>query len=133
MKTPARYLTLLAAVALLLVATGCNTVSVATRQDLGVPIYPPTDPAAVQILRAPPTAAHIRIGELTVEPQGNPTVQQIETKMQQAAAKLGANAVVIVADRTMVMGAIVTGPWWGRTLSPETGRVIVGVAIRFTQ
>jgi hypothetical protein len=133
MNRATRQLGSLAAVALLFLATSCNTVSVSTRQDLGVPTYLATDPATVQILRTPPTAQHIRLGELTVQPEGNPTVRQIETKMQQAAAKIGANAVVIVADRTMVMGAIVTGPWWGRTLTPETGRVIVGVAIRFTQ
>ena len=133
MKTTARSLASLAAFAALWVVTGCNTVSVSTKQDLGVPIYPATDPATVQILRTPPTAAHVRLGELTVQPEGKPTVQQIEGKMRQAAAKIGANAVVIVADRTMIMGAVVTGPWWGRTLAPETGRVIVGVAIRYTQ
>jgi hypothetical protein len=118
--------------AALLLLTGCNTVSVQTTAYVGVPNYPPTDPATVEILRQPPTAPNIRLGEITVEPQGNPTKEQIESKLQKAAAKLGANAVAIVADRTMVTGATVMGPWWGRSVTPDMGRVIIGVAIRYT-
>ena len=121
-----------AGLALALIATGCNTVSVQSTQYIGVPSYPPTDPMIVQILRQPPTAPNVRLGEITVEPQGNPTKEQIEAKLQQSAAKLGANAVVIVADRTMVTGATVMGPWWGRSVTPDMGRVIIGVAIRYT-
>jgi hypothetical protein len=36
-----------------------------------------------------------------------------------------------VADKTMLVGGHVTGPWWGRQLSPEYGRVIVAVAIKY--
>ena len=117
--------------ALLLGTTGCNTVSASSKQYLGVPSYPPTQAASVEILRTPPMRPYIRLGEVTVSPSGNPTTQEIEAKMQKSAAAMGANAVVIVADQTMVMGAIVTGPWWGRSISPEMGRVIVGVAIRY--
>lgn len=113
-------------------ATSCNTVSVQSKQYLGVPTYPSTDPLSVQILRQPPTTPNIRLGEITIEPQGNPTTQAMESKLQNAAAKMGANAVVIVADRTMVTGATVMGPWWGRTVTPDMGRVIIGVAIRYT-
>ena len=126
------FLALLAATACALVATGCNTVSTQSTPYIGVPSYPPTDPATIQVMRQPPVMPNIRLGEITVEPQGNPTTQQIEAKMQQAAAKMGANAVVVVADRTMVTGATVMGPWWGRTVTPDMDRVIVGVAIRYT-
>src|SRR5262245_32188513 len=122
----------LSVAAFALLATGCNTVSVQSTQYVGVQTYPPTDPAAVQILRTEPTMQNIRLGEVTVEPQGKPTKEQIEAKLQKAAAKMGANAVVIVADRTMVTGATVMGPWWGRTVTPDMGRVIIGVAIRYT-
>ena len=132
MKQMRKVLGASAALALGLVAMGCNTVSVQSTQYLGVPSYPATDPMTVQIVHQPPTAPNVRIGEITVEPQGNPSKEQIETKLQQAAAKLGANAVVIVADRTMVTGATVMGPWWGRSVTPDMGRVIIGVAIRYT-
>jgi hypothetical protein len=126
------FLTLLGAVLLAGLATGCNTVYVSSKQYLGVPNYPPTDPASIQVLQTQPTAPHVRIGEVTLQPQGNPTKPQMEEKLRLAASKMGANAVVIVADQTMVFGATVMGPWWGRTVSPDVGRVIVGVAIRYT-
>jgi hypothetical protein len=126
-------LTLLGAALLAGLGTGCNTVSVSSKQYLGVPNYPPTDPASIQVLQTQPTAAHVRLGEITLQPQGNPTKPQMEEKLRLAASKMGANAVVIVADQTMVFGATVMGPWWGRTVSPDVGRVIVGVAIRYTR
>jgi len=132
MRTISQRLCLLVVASLAIFATGCNTVSVQSTQYVGVPSYPATDPLSVQIVRQPPTAPNVRLGEITVEPQGNPTNQEIEAKMQQSAAKMGANAVVIVADRTMVTGATVMGPWWGRSVTPDMGRVIIGVAIRYT-
>ena len=126
-------LTLLGAALVAGLATGCNTVSVQSKQYLGVPNYPPTDPASIQVLQTQPTAAHVRLGEITLQPQGNPTKAQMEEKLRLAASRMGANAVVVVADQTMVFGAMVMGPWWGRTVSPDVGRVIVGVAIRYTR
>jgi hypothetical protein len=117
----------------LLFTTGCNTVSVQSKQYLGVPSYPPTDPASVQILQTQPTVTNVRLGEITLQPTGNPTRTEMEQKMRAAAAQMGANAVVIVADQTMVFGASLMGPWWGRTITPDVGRVIIGVAIRYTQ
>jgi hypothetical protein len=117
----------------LVLVTGCNTVSVNSKQYLGTPSYPPTDPATIQILQTQPTVANLRLGEITLEPNGNPTKADMEKKLRAAAAQMGANAVVIVADQTMVFGATVMGPWWGRTISPDVGRVIIGVAIRYTQ
>lgn len=115
-----------------LAVTGCNTVSVSTRQDIGVPNYPPTDPAQVQILRTEPTRPHVRLGEVTAEPSSDSvSASQIEAALQKAAAKLGADAAVVVYDKTQVMGAIVTGPWWGRSIENVEGRVVVAVAIKY--
>lgn len=122
----------LGAAVLLALVTGCNTIYVQSKQYLGVASYPPTNPASIQIFQTQPTMAHVRLGEITLQPQGNPTKAEMEHRLQMAASKMGANAVVIVADQTMVFGATVMGPWWGRTVSPDLGRVIVGVAIRFT-
>jgi hypothetical protein len=130
MRQKASLLGLFSAMAL---AVGCNTVSVSTREDIAAPNYPPTDPATVQILQVPPTGAHVRLGEITLEPSGNPTKETIRSKFQTAAAAMGANAVVVVADRTQIMGAYVTGPWWGRQVQTVTGRVIIGVPIRYIQ
>ena len=43
-----------------------------------------------------------------------------------------ADAVVVVKDTTQVTGAFVTGPLWARSVNQITGRVIVGVAIKYT-
>jgi hypothetical protein len=124
-------LAIFGAVLVAALASGCNTVSVQSKQYLGVPSYPPTDPTSIQVLQTQPTAPHTRLGEITLQPQGNPTKADMEQRLRLAASKMGANAVVIVADQTMVFGATVMGPWWGRTVSPDVGRVIVGVAIRY--
>lgn len=128
-----RLFPLLRAILLAGLATGCNTVWVKSKQYLGVATYPPTDPASIQILQAQPTAANVKLGEITLQPQGSPTKEGLEQKLRLAASKMGANAVVIVADQTMVFGTTVMGPWWSQTVSPDVGRVIVGVAIRYTQ
>lgn len=134
MKPSLRTLAPLAAGALATLVTGCNTVSIQSKQYLGLPQYPATDPSTVQILREIPQVPNVKIGEISAEPQGNPPIQQIEQKLRTAGAAMGANAVVIVVDRTMVTGATVLGgPFWGgASIVPDTGRVIIGVAIRFT-
>ena len=116
---------------ILFVLFGCTYVSVDSRRYLAVPAYPPTDPASVQILHEPPTQPHERLGEIALQPEGHPSVQEMEAKLREAAAKMGAEAVVIVADRMQYMGSFVSGPWWGREISPIYGRVIIGVAIRY--
>jgi L-amino acid N-acyltransferase YncA len=81
----------------------------------------------------PPNRPNVRLGEVTAEPSSDSVpVQNIEAKLRQAAAQMGADAVVIVSDRTQVTGAMITGPWYGRTLQRTTARVIVGVAIKYT-
>jgi hypothetical protein len=116
--------------ALLGSATGC--VQVQSRPYIGVQAFSPTDPDSIEILRTAPTKPHLRLGEINVEPKSNTTVQTIEQKFRQAAAKMGANAVVIIADRTELMGMQETGSWYNAEMTPITGRVIVGVAIRYT-
>jgi hypothetical protein len=133
MKISIRYLVSAAVAAALPVVTGCNTITLQTNQYIGVPSYPATDPATVQVMRTEPTRTNVKLGEITVEPSSMDTpVSKIEAKLQAAAAKMGANAVVIVVDRTQNMGAVVTGGWYDRQLSPVIGRVIVGVAIHYT-
>lgn len=129
-----QWIALAIAVSFIVLCAGCApSVSVQTKQYLGVPPYPPTDPVSVAILREPPARPHERIGEVTLEPDDNAPVSMIEQKLQQAAAQMGADAAVIVADRTMRMGAIISGPWYGREISPNLQRVVIAVAIKYTQ
>ncbi len=135
MKTTLRLcLSLTIAAAALLTLTGCNTISVQSQQYVGVPTYPPTLPADVQVMRTEPTRPNVRLGQITLEPASESTpVANIEAKIQQVAAKMGANAVVIVVDRTQVTGAMVVGGWADRSVVQTMGRVIVGIPIRYTQ
>ena len=132
MKATFRLMSLFAAAAALWLTTGCNTVSTSIKQDLGLPTYPPTDPAQVQILRTAPTRAHVRLGEVTAEPSSDSVpVAQIEEAIRKAAAKMGADAAVVVYDQTQPVATYVTGPWWGRSIQTVQGRVIVAVAIKY--
>ena len=125
-------LNLFAAAAMLFAFAGCNTVSTSNMQYLGVTRYPPSDPAAIQILHGEPTRPHVRLGEVRAEPSSTSVdVAKIETAVRASAAKLGADAIVIVYDQTQITGTMVTGPWWGRSLNTISGRVIIGVAIKF--
>jgi hypothetical protein len=132
MKTNKRYLTLITAVVALVALTGCNTVSTSIRQDIGGPTYPPSDPAQVQILRTVPTRPHVRLGEVTAQPSSDSVpVTEIEAALRKAAAKMGADAAVVVYDKNQTTGAYVTGPWWGRQVQTIQGRVIIAVAIKY--
>jgi hypothetical protein len=132
MKTPLRYLPIMATVVALLAGAGCNTVSTTSTQYIGVPSYPPTDPTKVQILRAMPTRAYIQLGEIRAEPASTSTdVAKIELALQQKAAKLGADAAVVVLDRVQVTGAVVVGGILNRSVETIQGRVVVAVAIKY--
>lgn len=109
----------------------CSYVSVQSRQYLAVPTYPPTNPTAVEILHSEPARPHDRLGEISLEPEGNPPVAEMEAKLKQAAAKMGADAAVIVADTMRLMGGYLSGPRWSQQLFPQYGRVIVAVAVRY--
>ncbi len=132
-KTFGRSLAAAAAVAGLCLLTGCNTVSIRTTEALGVPTYPPNlNPVSIPILNTPPTRKHVRLGDIQAEPSNDSvTAAQITQSLQTAAAKLGADAVVIAYDRRQVLGAWVAGPWWGPSIQTYSGRVVIGVAIKY--
>jgi hypothetical protein len=74
----------------------------------------------------------VRLGEVRAEPSSeNVDVAKIEGALRKEAAKLGADAVVVVYDRTQVTGAFVTGPWWGRSVQTVQGRIVIAVAIKY--
>lgn len=120
------------AVVAMLASTGCQTVSTSYTQYIGVPVFPPSDPMKVQILRTEPTRPHVRLGEVKAEPSSeNVNVTKIEGALQKEAAKLGADAAVVVYDRTQVVGAQVVGGWLNRQVDPIEGRVIIAIAIKY--
>ena len=132
MKSSISSITLGVAILILFLGSGCQTVTTTHMQDIGVPRYPPSDPAQIQILRTEPTRPHVRLGEVRAEPSSQSVdVTQIEEALRNETAKLGADAVVVVYDRTQVRGAVVTGPWWGPSIQPIEGRIVIAVAIKY--
>jgi len=111
----------------------CATVNATTKQDIGAPRFPPSDPARVQILRTEPQRAHDRLGDILVDASTDPAppIEKIEAKLRDEASKLGADAVVVVYDRVQPTAAYVSGPLWDRSIQSVTGRKVVGVAIKY--
>src|SRR5262245_41403126 len=99
------------------VLAACATVDATSTRYVGVPSFPATDAAKVQILRAEPARAVDRIGEIAVDASTDPAppVEDIEKRLREEAAKLGASAVQVVSDR----------------IGPYGGRRVIGIVIRY--
>jgi hypothetical protein len=105
----------LAALACVLAACG-SSVDATTTQYVGVPRFAPIEPAAVQILRAEPMQPHDRLGEILLEIAVDPPppIAEVEQRLREEAARLGANAVFVVRDH----------------VTPYVARKLIAVAIR---
>lgn len=111
--------------------TGCHTVSTQLVPYLGMPKLPPSDPARIEILHKEPDRPFDRLGEVTAMPDPGTPVEKIEAALRRQAAKLGADAVVLVQDKMQVVGSRVWGPAWAPEISNVNQRVIVVVAIKY--
>ena len=67
--------------------------------------------------------------DATMDPA--PPIEEVEERLRQEAATLGADAVVIVHDRIQPTAVYVTGGWWTRSVQTVTGRKLIGVAIKY--
>jgi hypothetical protein len=131
-KAIIRDLALVTAAAALFLGAGCNTAPITTTQALGGPAFPPSDPTKVEILRTMPTRPHVRLGEIRAESSSTSTeVAKIEDAIRQKAAKLGAEAAVVVLDQVQTTGAAAVGGFLNRSIEPIQGRVILAVAIKY--
>jgi hypothetical protein len=120
------------AVAVFALLSACATVDGRSTPYIGAPHRAPSDPASVALLHEPPTQPNDQLGEVVVDAstQPPPAIEQIEGRLRDEAAKLGADAVVIVMDRVVPIGFYAAGPG-GPIVDTVTGRRIVGVAIKF--
>jgi hypothetical protein len=91
---------------------------------VGAPAYPPVDPSTVLVLRTEPQRPYATLGQIVLEPQGVLSVTDIEQKLRQAGASIGASAVVILSDMTMVTAPVGS--------DSSGGQVVSAIAIRFT-
>lgn len=129
MKT--KFLSLISVAAIMLGLTGCAHVSENTRAYLGSPKYAPTEATKVVVLQTEPKEPHERLGEVLLEATSNVSRDELENRLRQAAAKLGADAVFLAYDR-MHVTPIVYADWWGpSTVGRDLRRNIVGIAIKY--
>ena len=116
----------------ILLLTGCQTVSSSHTQEIGGPRYIASNPAQVEILRTASTRAHARLGEVRIQPSSQDIdAAKIEDAMRKEAAKLGADAVVVVYDHTHLVGAQITGDLLNRSVDLVERRTVVAVAIKY--
>ena len=128
-----RSLGLLVALILLSFLGGCAKVTARSVPFPEVQKYPPTDKYTVAIFRSAPARPHRQLGEIYLEPQRSPSVSELEEKLQEAAASMGADGVVIVADKSNLMGGSAAGTWVGREIGDVQEGVVVGIAIRYLE
>ena len=94
------------------------------------PYFGPTDPARVDLLRREPRRGHVRLGEVWIRPTWHMDRFYVEGTLREEAARMGADAVVIVADKYFNEG-YVHSYWHGAR--PVYERQIVGIAIRYNR
>ena len=117
----------------LLSSCACGGVTASTRMYPGAPTFAPTDPAMVEVLRTEPAVPYVRLGEVTLSLQGNPSQQALSQALQKQAAQMGATAVVLVFDGSQSYGVMYSGPLWSPADPSSYGsQVLIAVAIRYT-
>jgi hypothetical protein len=79
-------------------------------------------------LRKDPRRDHIRLGEVWIRPTARMDRFHVEGVLREKAARMGADALVIVADKYFQEG-VVFSYWHGPR--PVYERQIVGIAIRY--
>jgi hypothetical protein len=116
-----------------LALASCASLEATTTPYAAAPQLAPADPAAVKIVRTEPLEPHDRLGEVVIDMSITvpPLIEDVEAKLADESAKLGANAVVVVVDRVQPSEGYVTGTYWGREMDSVTGRKTIGVAIKY--
>lgn len=128
-----RALLTAALMASVLALAACATVDAQTTAYVGVEHPEPTLASEVQIMRVPPARPFVRIGEILIDASVDPAppITQVEEKLREQAATLGADAVVVVYDQIQPVAAYVSGPLWNRDIDTIQGRKLKGIAIKY--
>jgi hypothetical protein len=103
--------------ALACAAASCAYVEATSVPYVGVARFPPVDTAKVQVLPSEPAQRHDRLGEVLLEISVDPApdVADIEERLREEAAKMGANAIYVIRD----------------VARPGEARKLIGIAIRY--
>ena len=100
-----------------LTASACAFVEANSVQYVGVPRFPASKPEEVQVLPSEPARRHERLGEVLLEISYDPPppVADIEARLREEGAKMGAHAVYVIRD----------------VKRPGANRRLIGIAIRY--
>jgi hypothetical protein len=111
----------------------CTAVNSNAMRYLGAANYYPSNPATVEILRTKPTRPHERLGEIVLDTWTEPGPQagEVEARLREEAAQLGAHAAVVVYDDVLGAGADTSGTWWYRGPYSVNGHKLIAVAIQY--
>jgi len=95
----------------------CAYVEASRVNYVGVPRYPAVKPEQVQVLPREPAQRHERLGEVLPDTPVDPAppVEDIEARLREEAAQMGANAIYVIRD----------------VARPGESRKLVGIAIRY--
>ncbi|MBN1939989.1 MAG: hypothetical protein JW843_10405, partial [Candidatus Aminicenantes bacterium] len=94
----------------------------------GTPRYSPNDYSNIRLLRQEPRGAYIELGEVWIRPEPWMSRYEVEGLLREKTARLGGDALVIVADRHL-RGSVARRSWRPRRTVYD--REIVGIAIRY--
>ncbi len=97
-----------------------------------VPKLESIPPQYVKLLRYEPKKPHIKVGEIVFYPEPGMDAYYVENLLKERTGRMGADALVIVEDK-FFKRAVVEDYFWYRKHIIYRERVIVGVAIKFTQ
>ena len=101
----------------------------------GVPDYPRTSPASVDLLRVEPLRPHVAFAEIRYDPLRDTGRREVEWRLREKGAAIGADALVIEVD-TVYREHVWVGPYRSyrgphARHSVERDHVIVAIAIRY--
>lgn len=115
-----------------LIFSGCASIDSYSHSYLSSPEYPPTDPSMVQLVTSDPpkVSPKQKLGEITLDIEGEPSREKVVTKLKEEAAKLGADAVVVVSDRTRIVPYVYSDYWGYAEGTTEFHRDIVALAVK---
>ncbi len=130
-RTNVRSALVLLGLPVLLLAPGCGGSPPArTERYVGAPRFAPRDANRVEVLEAEPERQYDRLGEVFVDPSGDPGRERLAEAIREGAAGMGADAAIVVRDPTSTFQPVRLP---GRAPAPPPGRryALTAVAIRY--
>lgn len=102
----------------LLALVACGSIEVKTTPAPGAPHYAATDPGKVELLRSPPARNYDRLGDIQLDSSTDPAppITDLGETLREEAAKLGADAVVILQYREVAAEAAKEGSAPAKTI-----------------